>query len=145
MLGKTLEKECMGGYGMLCVMCVLDKFEPKEVINLVSLPRCVKRVLDEISDVMFKELFDELPPRRQVNHVTKMMSGVALPPKAPYRMSHEKLKELKVEFEEIFVKGYIKFSKSPYRAFVVFVHKKDGMLKMCVDYIALNKVTMKNW
>ncbi len=42
MLGKTLENECMGGYGMLCVMCVLDKFEPKEVTNLVSLPKCIK-------------------------------------------------------------------------------------------------------
>ncbi len=42
MLGKTLEKECMGGYDMLCVMRVLDEFEPKEVTNLVSFPKCVK-------------------------------------------------------------------------------------------------------
>jgi len=42
MLEKTLEKECMGGYGMLCVMRVLDKFEPKEVTNLVNLPKGVK-------------------------------------------------------------------------------------------------------
>jgi hypothetical protein len=42
MLGKTLEKECMGGYGMLCVMHVLDEIEPKETTNLVSLPKCVK-------------------------------------------------------------------------------------------------------
>jgi hypothetical protein len=42
MLGKTLEKEFMGGYGTLCVMRVLDKSEPKEATNLVSLPKCVK-------------------------------------------------------------------------------------------------------
>jgi hypothetical protein len=42
MLGKILEKECMGGYGMLCVMCVLDEFEPKEVTNLVISPKCIK-------------------------------------------------------------------------------------------------------
>jgi hypothetical protein len=42
MLGKTLEKECFGGYGMLCVMCVLDEFEPKDATNLMSLPKCVK-------------------------------------------------------------------------------------------------------
>jgi len=42
MLGKTLEKECMGRYGMLCVMCVLDEFEPKEATNLVNLPKGVK-------------------------------------------------------------------------------------------------------
>ncbi len=42
MLGKTLEKECMGGYGMLCVMRVLDEFEPKEATNLVGSPKCLK-------------------------------------------------------------------------------------------------------
>ncbi len=42
MLGMFLEKECMGGYGMLCVMHVLDEFEPKEVTNLLSLPKCIK-------------------------------------------------------------------------------------------------------
>ncbi len=51
-LGKTLENECMGGYSMLCVMCVLDKFEPKEAMDLVSLPKCVKWVLDEFLDMM---------------------------------------------------------------------------------------------
>ncbi len=57
MLGKPLEKECMqGGYGMLCVMRVLDEFEPKETINLVSLPKCVKQMLDEFFNVMFEEL-----------------------------------------------------------------------------------------
>jgi hypothetical protein len=42
MLGKTCEKGCMGGCGMLCVMCVLDEFEPKEATNLVSPLKCVK-------------------------------------------------------------------------------------------------------
>jgi hypothetical protein len=84
MLGKTLEKECMGGYGMLCVMRVLDEFEPKETTNLVSLPKCIKRVLNKFPDVMPKELFDELPPRRQVDHAIKVMPRVAPPTKAPY-------------------------------------------------------------
>jgi hypothetical protein len=64
--------------------------------------------------------------------------------KAPYRMDHEELKELKVQFEKLFAKGYIKFNKSPYGAFVFFVHKKDGTLRMFVDYRAFNKVTMRN-
>jgi hypothetical protein len=42
MLRKTLEKECFGSYGMLCVMRVLDEFEPKEATNLISFPKCVK-------------------------------------------------------------------------------------------------------
>jgi hypothetical protein len=72
------------------------------------------------------------------------MPRVAPLAKAPYRMSHEELKELKVQFEEFFIKGYIKPNKSPYGAPVLFVHKKDGTLRMCVDYRALNKATMKN-
>jgi hypothetical protein len=121
-------------------MHVLDEFEPKEVTNLVSSPKCVKRILDEFPDVMP----DELPLRRQVDHAIEMMLGVAPPTKAPYRMSHEELKELKVQLEELFAKGYIKPSKSPYGALFLFIHKKDGMLRICVDYKALNKVTMKN-
>jgi hypothetical protein len=42
MLGKSLEKECMGSCGMLCVMHVLDEFEPEEATNLVSFPKCIK-------------------------------------------------------------------------------------------------------
>jgi hypothetical protein len=72
------------------------------------------------------------------------MPIVAPPTKAPYQMSHEELKELKLQFEKLFANGYIKPSKSPYGAPILFVHKKDKMLKMCVDYKALNMVMMKN-
>jgi hypothetical protein len=72
------------------------------------------------------------------------MPGVAPPVKAPYRMSHEDLKKLKVQLKELLTKGYIKLNKSPYGAPVLFVHKNDGTLRMCVNYRALNKVTMKN-
>ncbi len=93
---------------------------------------------------MPEELPEDLPPRRRVDHAIEVVSGVAPPAKAPYRMSHEELKELKVQLEELLAKGYIKLSKSPYGAPVLFVHKKDGTLRMCVDYRTLNKATVKN-
>jgi hypothetical protein len=95
-------------------------------------------------DVMLKELPNELPPRRRVDHAIKVMSRVAPFTKAPYRMSHEELKELKVQLKELLIKGYIKLNKSPYGAPVLVVHNKDGTLKMCMDYKAINKMIMNN-
>jgi hypothetical protein len=100
--------------------------------------------LDEFLDVMPEYLPEDLPPKRRVDHVIKVRLGMAPPAKDPYRMNHEELKELKIQLEELLTKGYIKPSKSTYGAPVVFVHKKDGTLKMCVDYRAFNKVTVKN-
>jgi len=142
--GKAWEKECVGGYGMMCVMGVLDEFELKEATKLVTSSECIRRVLKEFLDVMLEELLEDLPWRRRIDHVIEVMSRVAPPAKAPYRMSHEELKELKVQLEELLVKGYIKPSKSPYGAPILFVHKKDGTLRMCVDYKAFNKATVKN-
>jgi hypothetical protein len=144
MLGKTWKKEYMGGYGIMCVMRVLDECEPKEATKLVTSAKCIKRVFEEFPNVMPEELPEDLPPRRQIDHVIKVMPGVAPPAKAPYRMSHEELKELKVQLEELLAKGYIKLNKSPYGAPILFVDKKDGTLRMCVDYKALNKATVKN-
>jgi hypothetical protein len=140
MLGKVWKKECVGGHGMMCVMRVLVEFEPEEVTKLVTSPKCIRRVLEEFSDVMP----EDLPSRRRVDHAIVVMPGVAPPAKAPYRMNQEELKELKVQLKELLAKGYIKPNKSPYGAPVLFVHKKDGTLRMCVDYKALNKATMKN-
>jgi hypothetical protein len=108
MLGKAWEKECVGRYGMMCVMRVLDEFELKEATKLVTSSKCIKRVLEEFLDVMPEVLPEDLPSRRRVNHVIEVMPGMAPPAKAPYRMNHEELKELKVQLKELLTKGYIK-------------------------------------
>jgi hypothetical protein len=64
MLGKTWEREYMGGYGMMCMMRVLNEFEPKEPTNFVTFSKCIKRILDEFSDVMPEELPEDLPPKK---------------------------------------------------------------------------------
>ncbi len=69
---------------MLCVMWVLDEFEPKEATKVVSLHKCIKQVLEEFPNVMLEELPDELPLRRQVDHAIEVMLGMAPPAKAAY-------------------------------------------------------------
>jgi hypothetical protein len=59
---------------------LLNELKLKEATNLVSSPKCVKRILGEFLDV----IPEELPPRRQVNHAIEVMSGMAPPTKAPY-------------------------------------------------------------
>jgi hypothetical protein len=64
MVGKTWERECVRGYGMMCVMRVLDEFEPKEATNVVTSSKCIRQVLEEFPNVMLENLPKDLPPRR---------------------------------------------------------------------------------
>ena len=62
----------------------------------------------------------------------------------PYRMAPTKLKELNEQLKEFLEQGFIRPSTSPWGAPVLFVKKKDGSLRLCIDYRQLNKVTIKN-
>ena len=62
----------------------------------------------------------------------------------PYRMSPSELRELKAQLQELLSKGFIRPSASPWGAPILFVKKKDGSFRMCIDYRQLNKVTVKN-
>jgi hypothetical protein len=104
-------------------MHVLDEFEPKEAMKVVSLHKCIKQVLKEFPNVMP----EELPPRRQVDHAIEVMPGVAPPAKAPNQMNHEELKKLKVQLEKLFAKGYIKPTKSPYEALSFLFTRRMGL------------------
>jgi hypothetical protein len=84
MLGKAWERECVGGFGMMCVMRVLNEYEPKEATKLVTSTKCIRRVLEEFPNVMLDELPEDLSPRRRVDHAIEMMPGVEPPAKAPY-------------------------------------------------------------
>jgi hypothetical protein len=64
MFGKTWERECVGGYGMMCVMRVLDECEPEGATESVTSTKCIKQVLKEFLDVMPEEEPKDLPPRR---------------------------------------------------------------------------------
>nr|GEY07583.1 uncharacterized protein [Tanacetum cinerariifolium] len=110
----------------------------------VEVPKVIERVLDEFKDVMPKELPKKLPPRREVDHTIKLETGFKSSAKAPYRMPPPELKELRKQLKELMDAGYIRPLKGPYGVPVLFQRKKDGSLRMCIDYQKLNKVTIKN-
>jgi hypothetical protein len=85
-----------------------------------------------------------LPPKRDIDFSVNLIPGAAPVSKAPYRMSTPELKELQLQLEELLKKGYICPSVSPWGAPVLFVKKKDGTLRLCIDFRQLNKVTVKN-
>ncbi|GJT15560.1 putative reverse transcriptase domain-containing protein [Tanacetum coccineum] len=64
--------------------------------------------------------------------------------RAPYRLSSSKIRELSVQLQELLKKGFIRSSSSPWGALVLFMKKKDGSFRMCIDYRELNKLTVKN-
>jgi hypothetical protein len=85
-----------------------------------------------------------MPPDREVEFVIDLLPGTTPISKRQYRMLVEELKELKKQLTELLEVGYIRPSSSPWGASVLFVQKKDGSQRMCVDYRSLNDVTIKN-
>jgi hypothetical protein len=85
-----------------------------------------------------------MPPYREVEFVINPLPKTAPISKRPYRMAAEELKELKKQLTELQEAGYICPSSSPWGAPVLFVQKKDGSQRMCVDYRSLNDVNVKN-
>ncbi|GKB03578.1 reverse transcriptase domain-containing protein [Tanacetum coccineum] len=91
------------------------------------------------------EVFDPgLPPTRQVEFQIDLVPGAAPVARAPYRLAPSELQELSTQLQELSDKGFIRPSSSPWGAPVLFVKKKDGSFRMCIDYRELNKLTVKN-
>jgi hypothetical protein len=99
-------------------------------------------VLQEFEDV-FQEI-PGFPPKREIDFSIDLVPGVSPVSKTPYRMSTPELKELQMQLEELLKKGYIRPSVSPWGAPILFVKKKDGTLRLCIDFRQLNKATVKN-
>ena len=85
-----------------------------------------------------------MPPDRDIEFVIELVPGTAPIYKRPYKMDTNQLAELKEQLQELLDKGFIRPSSSPWGAPVIFVPKKDGTQRLCVDYRALNDVTIKN-
>jgi hypothetical protein len=100
-------------------------------------------VVNEFPDV-FPEELSGMPPDRDIEFVIELKPGATPIYKTPYRMATPELAELNEHIKELPENGFIRPSSSPWGAPVIFVPKKDGTQMLCMDYRALNKVTVKN-
>jgi hypothetical protein len=101
------------------------------------------RTVSEFPDV-FPEELPGMPPDHEIEFVIELVPGTTPIFKRPYRMTANQLAELKEQLQELLDMGYIRPSASPWGAPAIFVPKKDGTQRMCVDYRSLNEVTIKN-
>ena len=100
-------------------------------------------IVSEFPDV-FPEELPGMPPDRELEFAIDLVPVTAPLYKKYYRMSSSELVELKKQLDEFLQKGYIRPSSSPWGSPAIFVDKKDGSLRMCVDNHQLNDVTIKN-
>nr|CAH66095.1 OSIGBa0114I04.2 [Oryza sativa] len=100
-------------------------------------------VVREYPDV-FPDDLPGMPPKRDIEFRIDLVPGTTPIHKRPYRMAANELVEVKRQVDDLLQKGYIRPSSSPWGAPVIFVEKKDHTQRMCVDYRALNDVTIKN-
>nr|GEV57287.1 putative reverse transcriptase domain-containing protein [Tanacetum cinerariifolium] len=100
-------------------------------------------IVRDFSEVIPEDL-PGLPPTRQVEFQINLIPGDAPVARAPYRLAPSEMKELSDQLQELSDKGFIRPSSSPWGAPVLFVKKKDGSFRMCIDYRELNKLTVKN-
>nr|GEZ50283.1 hypothetical protein [Tanacetum cinerariifolium] len=150
LLGHPFNKDLMpvelGSFNVIIGMDWLAKYHALIVCDekVVRIPYG-----DEVLIIRGDNCDDEkdllgLPPARQVEFQIDLVPGATTVAQAPYRLAPAEMQELSTQLQELFDKGFIRPSSSPWGAPVLFVKKKNGSFRMCVTYRKLNKLTMKN-
>ncbi|GJT19506.1 putative reverse transcriptase domain-containing protein [Tanacetum coccineum] len=122
---------------------------PEKDLKSLSCIKADEKKLDDIHVVRdFSEVFPDdlsgLPPVREIEFRIDLIPGALPVVKSPYRLAPSEMNELSNQLKELQEKGFIRPSHSPWGAPVLFVKKKDGAMRMCIDYRELNKLTIKN-
>ncbi|GJT73913.1 putative reverse transcriptase domain-containing protein [Tanacetum coccineum] len=132
---KYIEKGCQVYLAQVTSKKAKDKSEER---RLEDVP-----IVREFPEV-FPEDLPGLPPARQVEFQIDLVPGAAPVARAPYRLAPAEMQELSTQLQELSDRGFIRPSSSPWGAPILFVKKKDGSFRMCIDYRKLNKLTVKN-
>ncbi|KAH7623119.1 putative Transposon Tf2-6 polyprotein [Nannochloris sp. 'desiccata'] len=149
---SAVEMEAELSSGNIVHFCVIkpipEKYENYEYgsdgknLERNGLEKHVDMLVDEFVDVFDPDL--PLPVDREIEHEIELEPGASPVAQQMYRLSFEELAELKTQILDYLNRGFIRPSKSPYGAPILFVRKKSGALRMCVDYRGLNRITKKN-
>eukprot|EP00253_Pinus_taeda_P019571 PITA_19571 len=119
---------------------------PKAVVlhtQILDLPEEVQKLLQDFGDIVVDDLLDEFPPRRGISHCIDFIPGASLLDKAAYRMSPKDHEEIRKQVQELLDKGLIRESMSPCAVPTVLAPKKGGEWRMCMDFRAINKITVR--
>nr|GEV42480.1 reverse transcriptase domain-containing protein [Tanacetum cinerariifolium] len=127
-----------------CTMTLLNP--PFEIDLMLIKLECFDVVIsmDWLSKYHAKILCDEKVVHIPIDGETLIIQGTTLVDSAPYRLAHSKMQELSNQLPELIDRGFIRPSTSPWRTPVLFVKKKDGSFRMCINYQEFNKLTVKN-
>ena len=137
-VGIISAMKAMKHYQKGCLMLLASAVDTKKEKQLDEIP-----IVNNFPDV-FPEDLPGLPPDRQIEFRIELIPGAKPVAKTPYRLAPSEMKELVKQIDELLQKGFIRPSTSPWGAPVLFVKKKDGSMRMCIDYRELNKLTVKN-
>ncbi|GKA92628.1 putative reverse transcriptase domain-containing protein [Tanacetum coccineum] len=132
----------LGSFDVVIGMDWLSKYHARIIYDekVVHIPIDVVREFPEV----FLENLPGLPPVRQVEFQINLIPGATPIARAPYRLTPSKMQELSNQLQELADRGFIQPSTSPWGAPILFVKKKGGSFRMCIDYRELNKLTVKN-
>ena len=126
---------------MLCYDLQRRVFSAKELPPY--LPPAVANILQEYEDIFPQDVPLGLLPIRGIEHQSDLIPGASLPNRAPYLTNPEETKEIQKQVQALLDKGYIRVSLSPCVVPVILVPKKDVTWRMCVDYRAINNITIR--